>query len=117
MAHESESPRRSPSRSWDHSQVGRGSSAHKRPRHIETPDSLAPAAWRCQESCSRKHPAGKHKRAAPPRRLLEPKSSTATSRILNFWTLPLTVIGNPPTNFQCRGILLGYHVATSAGRI
>ena len=31
----------------------------------------------------------------------------ATSRILNFWTLPLTVIGNPPTNFQCRG----YHVS------
>ncbi len=35
----------------------------------------------------------------------------ATSRILNFWTLPLTVIRNPPTNFQCRGILLGYHVS------
>src|SRR5205823_2680870 len=29
-----------------------------------------------------------------------PSSSTAVSRILNFWTLPVTVIGKPSTNFQ-----------------
>src|SRR5437016_12704507 len=34
-----------------------------------------------------------------------PSSSTAISRIRNFWTLPVTVIGKPSTNFQWRGIL------------
>src|SRR5207248_9985574 len=34
-----------------------------------------------------------------------PSSSTAVSRILNFWTLPVTVIGNASTNFQWRGSL------------
>src|SRR5438105_227703 len=29
-----------------------------------------------------------------------PSSATATSRILNFWILPVTVIGNASTNFQ-----------------
>src|SRR6185503_20534534 len=34
-----------------------------------------------------------------------PSSATATSRILNFWTLPVTVVGNSSTNFQYAGIL------------
>ena len=40
-----------------------------------------------------------------PAALDRPSSSTATSRILNFWILPVTVIGNASTNFQWRGIL------------
>src|SRR5207253_6259679 len=34
-----------------------------------------------------------------------PNSSMDCSRILNFWILPVTVIGNASTNFQYRGIL------------
>ena len=34
-----------------------------------------------------------------------PSSWIAVSRILNFWTLPVTVIGKPSTNFTYRGIL------------
>jgi len=40
----------------------------------------------------------------------------ATSRIWNFWTVPITVLGNPPTNFQCRGILLSYQVGFVSNR-
>ena len=36
---------------------------------------------------------------------LRPSSSIAWSRILNFWTLPVTVIGKESTNFTYRGTL------------
>ena len=32
--------------------------------------------------------------------LSSPSSSIALSRIRNFWTFPVTVIGKPSTNFQ-----------------
>jgi len=35
-----------------------------------------------------------------PAAVCSPSSSTAASRILNFWILPVTVIGNSSTNFQ-----------------
>ena len=50
-----------------------------------------------------------HKRATPgrpthavrmPAAASSPSSSMAASRILNFWILPVTVIGKPSTNFQ-----------------
>src|SRR5262245_14352687 len=31
---------------------------------------------------------------------VSPSSATANSRILNFWILPVTVVGNSSTNFQ-----------------
>ena len=34
-----------------------------------------------------------------------PSSATLVSRMRNFWTLPVTVIGKPSTNFTYRGIL------------
>ncbi len=34
-----------------------------------------------------------------------PSSCMETSRILNFWILPVTLMGNAETNMTCRGIL------------
>ena len=48
--------------------------------------------------------AGVMGRGSPP--ASAPASSAVEiSRMRYFWTLPVTVIGNPSTIFQCRGIL------------
>ena len=36
---------------------------------------------------------------------LMPSSTTLISRMRNFWTLPLMVIGKSSTNLMCRGVL------------
>ena len=44
-------------------------------------------------------------RGGDARRLLQPGNSMAASRILNFWTFPVTVIGNSSVTWTYRGIL------------